>query len=71
MIAFKIICFIDDCSPYTNKENKKVNFERNLGGGHKCDKGCKCDIAARLFERAHLLLNTAWKVKIICHNINQ
>lgn len=55
MIASKITCFIDNYSPYINKKNNmKVNFERNLGGEHKCDKGCKCDIAARLFERAHL-----------------
>lgn len=55
-IASKIICFIDDCSPYTNKKNKLINFERDLGGGHKCDKGCKCDIAAYLFEKTYLLL---------------
>lgn len=48
------------------KKNKLINFERDLGGGHKCDKGCKCDIAVYLFEKAYLLLlNIAWKVKII------
>lgn len=56
IIAFKIICFIDDCPSYFNKKNKQINFERDLGGGHKCDKGCKCDIAACLLEKAYLLL---------------